>query len=298
MQLINGLVVKMLPLFPRYFVSAISRRYIAGETLLEAIAASSDLNESGFMVTLDVLGENIEKLEDAASAKDACIEVLDAIHENGIDGNISIKLTQFGLKIDKSACIENVKEIIDCARSYGNFVRIDMEDSTCTDDTIDICLQMVDYYDRVGVVIQAYLKRSEDDVKMLSSRGINLRICKGIYVESGQIAYKDPDKIRQNFARLLEIMVEASAYIAIATHDPMVIEKAKAIISNNNVPISGYEYQMLLGVAQPLRQQLVENGNRLRVYVPFGRHWYSYSTRRLKENPQIAGHIIQNLFKK
>ncbi len=298
MNPVNQFVVKILPVLPRSLVSLVSRRYIAGEGLEDAMEMSRQLNAEKAYVTMDVLGENITKLEDAEAAKNACLDVLDAINKNEIEGNISIKLTQLGLKLDKSFCIENVREIVDRAKSYDSFVRIDMEDSTCTDDTIEICLLMRDYYEQVGTVIQAYLKRSEEDVLMLAGRNVNLRICKGIYQESEKIAYKDPDRIRHNFIQLVKILMKQSVYVAIATHDPQLVNHSLSLIEAGELPTSAYEFQMLLGVAKTLRNELILKGHKLRVYVPFGRHWYAYSVRRLKENPQIAGYIFKNIFRR
>jgi proline dehydrogenase len=298
MALMNRVLVKVLPIFPRSFIYLFAQRYIAGETLDDAIRVSHQLNGQGMWVTMDVLGENITRLEEARAAKDACLRVLDAIDKNNVQGNISIKLTQMGLKIDKEACIDHVHEIVERARSYSNFVRIDMEDSSCTDDTIEICLRMREVYDRVGTVIQAYLKRSVDDVKELASKGVNLRICKGIYDEPPEIAYKDRNEIRENFMRLVNIMMDHRVYVAIATHDKVLIDQSYQEISRRQLKKEAYEFQMLLGVAERLRGKIVSDGHHLRVYVPFGQHWYPYSIRRMKENPQLAGYIVQNLFKR
>ena len=297
-SLFNRMLVKVLPVFPRSFVGLFSRRYIAGERLEDAIEVSRRLNAQGLWTTMDVLGENITNLEEATQAKEACLRVFDAIHENGIAGNLSIKLTQMGLKIDKSACTENVHEIVEKARQYGNFLRIDMEDSTCTDDTIEICLRMRKVYPRVGTVIQAYLKRSEQDVRELARQGVNLRICKGIYDEPASIAYKDREEIRENYRRLVEIMMDHKAYVAIATHDRVLVEHAYGEIARRKLSPEEYEFQMLLGVGENLRGQIVADGHHLRVYVPFGEHWYPYSLRRMKENPELAGYIVKNLFRK
>ncbi len=235
-------------------------------------------------------------MSEATAAKEACLQVLDAIEANGVNGNLSLKLTQMGLKIDKAACIENVAEIVDRAKKYKNFVRIDMEDSSCTDDTIEICLKMRERYPRVGTVIQAYLKRSENDVKMLAEKGVNLRICKGIYDEPASIAYKDREEIRRNYMKLVEIMMDHNVYVAIATHDKVLIDHAYQEIARRGLNPDQYEFQMLLGVAEKLRKQILNDGHYLRVYVPFGEHWYPYSLRRMKENPELAGYIVKNLF--
>lgn len=297
-RLFNRILVKILPVFPRSFVALFSRRYIAGERLEDAVEVSRQLNAQGFWTTMDVLGENITNLEEARKAKEACLQVYDAIAESGIQSNLSLKLTQMGLKVDKSACIENVQEIVERAKKYDNFLRIDMEDSSCTDDTIDICLRMRKIYPKVGTVIQAYLRRSENDVKELARQGVNLRICKGIYDEPESVAFKNREEIRENYKRLVNIMMDHKAYVAIATHDKVLIDHAYGEIARRKLTPDQYEFQMLLGVGENLRSQIVADGHHLRVYVPFGEHWYPYSMRRMKENPDLAGYIVKNLFRK
>lgn len=298
MGLINSLLVKMIPVFPKSFISLFSSRYIAGESLEDAIKESQNLNRQNMSITLDVLGENISDLTEATEAKNNCLAVLDAIDRNGIDGNLSIKLTQLGLKLDKSACEENVIEILEKAKNYNNFVRIDMEDSSCTNDTLDICLKMHKRYDRVGTVIQAYLKRSEADIRMLTKEGVNIRLCKGIYNESPAIAFKDRKEIQENYTRLMNIILDAGTYLGIATHDPFLVENAYRLIKEKNLSPDRYEFQMLLGISENLRGKIVADKHKMRVYVPFGEEWYPYSIRRFKENPQLAGYIIKNLFTK
>jgi len=295
MNSFNRLIVKILPLMPKSFVHLFAGRYIAGEHLDDALAEAGRLNEGRMTVTIDILGENISGLDEAALYRDAFLGVLDRIRDKGIDGNISLKLTQLGLKIDPRACVDNLTEIVDKARSQGNFVRIDMEDSTCTDDTIEICLAMHARYERVGTVIQSYLKRSQADVRMLAARGVSLRICKGIYNESPAIAFKGRDEIRNNFMGLLEILFDTGAFAAIATHDPVLVERSKSLIAARGLDSSRYEFQMLLGVAETLRQGVVDGGHGMRVYIPFGEAWYAYSLRRLQENPSLAAHILKNL---
>ncbi|GBD92624.1 proline dehydrogenase 1 [bacterium BMS3Abin05] len=298
MNLFNSAVVAILPLLPKSFVSLFSGRYIAGETLEDAVKTIIQLNKQNIMATQDLLGENITRKEEATQDKEMWFTILDAIEKNKLDSNISIKLTQLGLKLDKEFCFENVREIVEYADRYKNFVRIDMEDSTCTDDTLDILYRVRRDFTNVGIVIQAYLKRSEQDLKELTSQGINVRICKGIYNEAPEIAFKKPEEIRQNYLRLLMIMFDRKCYVGIATHDRYLIEKAIEAINTNAIPNDRYEFQMLLGVGDEYRTQLVQSGHRLRVYVPFGKDWFPYSLRRMKENPKVAGYVIKNLFKK
>lgn len=295
MNSFNRLIVQLLPLMPKTFVLLFAGRYIAGDRLEDAMKAASRLNGDRMTVTIDILGENISGLDEAGIYRDAFLGVLDRIRDEGIDGSISLKLTQLGLKIDRTACVDNLTEVVDKARSQDNFVRIDMEDSTCTDDTIEICLAMHARYERVGTVIQSYLKRSQADVRMLAARGVSLRICKGIYNESPAIAFKRRDEIRDNFMGLVEILFDTGAFAAIATHDPVLVERSKRLIEARGLDSSRYEFQMLLGVAETLRQGIVAGGHDMRVYIPFGEAWYAYSLRRLQENPSLAGHILKNL---
>ena len=298
MNLFNKTIVTILPFLPKSFVALFSSRYIAGETLDDAVATILGLNRQNIIATLDLLGENITQKKEATQDKEMWFKILDTIENKQINSNISIKLTQLGLKLDKGFCLENVQEIVHYANKYNNFVRIDMEDSTCTDDTLDIFYRVRKDFTNVGLVLQAYLKRSESDIRELAAQGINVRICKGIYNESPEIAYKDRETIRQNYLKLLDIMFDHKAYVGIATHDRFLIEKAIERIQSQRIPASQYEFQMLLGVGDEYRTELIRSGHRLRVYVPFGEDWFPYSLRRMKENPQVAGYIIKNLFKK
>jgi len=298
MNLFNKTIVAVLPFLPKPFVAMFSNRYIAGETLDDAVATILQLNQQNIMATLDLLGENITQKEEATHYKEMWFKILDTIENRRLTSNISIKLTQLGLKLDKTFCFENVREIVQYANKYKNFVRIDMEDSTCTDDTLDILYHVRKEFTNVGIVLQAYLKRSETDIRELAKQRINVRICKGIYNESPEIAYKDREAIRRNYLKLLDIMIDHKAYVGIATHDRFLIEKAVERIQTEKIPATDYEFQMLLGVGDEYRVELVRSGHPLRVYVPFGQDWFPYSLRRMKENPQVAGYIIKNLFKK
>lgn len=297
MNWINRLIVGILPIFPKSFIWIFSQRYIAGKSLSDGLVKTKQLNSLGCCTTMDVLGEDISRLEEATLAKEECIRVLDAIKEHRLDANLSLKLTQLGLRLDKKQCYQNVREIVDKAKQVGNFVRIDMEDSTCTEDTLDIYRQLRKEFNNVGAVIQAYMKRSQDDVKRLIEDGLaHLRICKGIYDEPAEIALKDRQEIRENYMVLVQMMLESSSYIGIATHDKVLVDRCLDLIQSKNIQQSKYEFQMLLGVTEHLRGEIVSRGHRLRVYVPYGEQWYGYCMRRMKENPRVAGHIIKNLF--
>ena len=246
---------------------------------------------------MDLLGEDIKDANETEEVKNGIISILRAINEKKLDSNLSIKPTQLGLKIDKELAYENIHAVLDEARKSGNFVRIDMEDATTTEDTIAIyrCLRK-EGYNNTGVAIQAYLHRSETDVQALVKEGTNLRICKGIYNESPTIAYKDRQEIRKNFLKLLRIVFEGGSYVGIATHDDFLIDGAYQLIQEFGLDRTKYEFQMLLGVREKRRDEIVRNGHRLRVYVPFGEKWYAYSMRRLKENPHMAWYITKAIF--
>ena len=297
MSFLNKLIVSALPIVPKALVGQFSRRYIAGVTLQDAVRVIRDLNGKRLMATMDLLGEDIHEESQAAGMKSSLIQMFETIKRSNLDSNVSVKLSQLGLRIDKNVCFENVRSIVEEARKLGNFVRIDMEDSTTTNDTIEIYKRLREWgFENVGIVIQAYLKRSDADIRALVKLKANFRICKGIYIESSDIAYQDRDDIRRNFVLLVRTIIENGCYVGIATHDEYLVEKSYDLIQRNSLDRSRYEFQMLLGVREALRDKILSDGHRLRVYVPYGEQWYAYSMRRLKENPQIAGYIMKALF--
>ena len=293
MNLLNSFVVRSLPFIPKAVVGAVASRYIAGETLSDAVATVRRLNGEGAMATVDVLGEDIVTQDQATDSMFGSLEVLKAIAKHSLDSNLSVKLTSLGLKMERQFCIGNLDQIVTAAAKQNNFVRIDMEDHTCTDGTLELYRHMRSRHGNVGIVIQAYLHRSEEDVRRLTAEGANVRLCKGIYNEPPQVAIKDRAGIQRNYLFLLRILLDAGCYVGIATHDDVLIDGAKALLAERKVDRSRYEFQMLLGVRDERRKQLLAEGHRLRVYVPFGKDWYGYSTRRLKENPQMAGHVFK-----
>jgi len=297
MEFLNRLIVGIMPIFPKSFIWLFSKRYVAGKSISDALEKTKDLNSIGCAATIDVLGEDITTMEEATASREESIRVLEAIHTNNLDGSLSVKLTSLGLCINKEQCYKNVRGLVQRARDLGNFVRIDMEDATCTDDTLEIYRRLRKEFDNVGAAIQAYLKRSREDVKSLMEEGTtNLRICKGIYDESKEIAFKDKEEIRSSYIDLIRMMLESGSFVGIATHDKLLVDKSLEMIKSLHIPKSKYEFQMLFGVTENLRHELVSQGHRLRVYVPYGEQWYGYSLRRLKENPRLAGYIIKNLF--
>jgi len=297
MSILNKLIVNALPLIPKPVVGKVAKRYIAGTTLPDGIRVVRELNRKGMMTTMDLLGEDVNDGKEANQVKDNILPILRAIKENGLDSNMSIKPTQLGLKIDKELCFRNVREVVSEASKLGNFVRIDMEDATTTDDTLALYRRLrKDGFKNIGVVIQAYMHRSESDVKALVQEEANIRLCKGIYNELPSIAYKGHQEIRDNYVSLLRMILEGGSYVGIATHDDYLLEQADSIIRKQGTKEDRYEFQMLLGVRENRRDQIVRNGHRLRVYVPYGEQWYAYSTRRLKENPMMAWYITKAIF--
>ena len=286
MALLDRALVHLLPAVPRPIVRRIADRYIAGEEIDDAVATVEQLNAEKMTATIDVLGEEIHNAEEAQEIVDAYHDTLDAIGEHGLDANVSVKPTAVGLKLGYDVGSANVESLVRHAAETGNFVRIDMEDSTTTDDTLRMYRELRDAgLDNVGVVLQARLRRTLDDIAALADLQPNVRICKGIYLEPDEIAYTDFEEIRESYVQSLEALVETASYVGIATHDEFLISEGKRIAKEQ------YEFQMLLGVRASLGRELVEEGERLRIYVPFGRQWYEYSLRRLQENPRIAGYV-------
>ena len=296
MKALNAVVVKTLPLVPKPIVKRVASRYVAGETLEDALSCVASLNAEGCTATLDVLGEDVTRLEETAPTVLAYRRALAEMAQRKLDSNISVKLTALGLKLDPAHCRREFARIVEAARALDTFVRIDMEDSSVTDETLAIYFESLPAYAKVGAVLQAYLKRSPADARRIAALRGNVRVCKGIYVEPPEIAYQDAERIREGFMELLEILLSAGSHVGIATHDPVLVERALVLLRRLSVPRDRYEFQMLLGVAGSLRRRLVADGHRLRVYVPYGEAWYAYSVRRLKENPAIAGHVLKGLF--
>lgn len=294
MEAINQLIVKLVQLMPKPVVGFFSKKYIAGETLQEAIDFVKKLNSKGIYATMDVLGESVTSKEESIHCKNEALEVLDAIEKNKLMANLSIKPTQMGLAIDEQFAYEQVLELVKKAAEYKNFVRIDMEDSPFTDKTINLYKKIYADYKNVGIVIQSYMRRSLTDVVTLNKIGTNYRLCKGIYVEPASIAYKDKQEVRDNYLKLLDQMFKDGNYVGIATHDKYLIDEAYKMIKEKNIPKDKFEFQMLCGVREDLRDKINADGYKIRIYVPFGKDWYAYSIRRLKENPSVAGHITKS----
>jgi len=295
--LLNKLIVAIVKLMPHGMVYFFAKRYIAGEKLQDAIDLVKTLNKKGILATMDVLGESITTKEEVILAKTECLAVLNAIHENKLGSNLSIKPTSLGLNIDPEFAYQQIKELVQRAKELNNFVRMDMEDSTVTQITIDVFKRLRSEYDNVGIVLQSYLKRTYNDVVDLNKIGTNYRLCKGIYIEPAEIAFREKQAVRDSYVRSLEKMMKDGNYVGIATHDDYLVKEALRLKKELNVPDNRMEFQMLYGVKEDLRDRLVKEGHKVRIYTPFGKDWYKYSIRRLQENPNVAGQVFTNIFK-
>ncbi len=300
-----------LPLIPRPLVRFAAAPYVAGDEPADALARTASLNEQGLAATLALLGEEVDSRGLAAEGTALYVDLVDQLADRGLDCNVSVKLTLLGLKIERELCRNHLALLVERAAERGNFVRIDMEDHTCTTATLDLYRDVLAESrarragagsngsgaggDAVGVVLQAYLHRTLADIAALPERA-NVRLCKGIYVEPPSVAITDYHKVRRNFLASLEALFDRGAYVGIATHDDYLLRESAAMIEHRGLGKDGYEFQMLLGVTEERRDRLARAGRRVRIYVPYGRQWYAYSTRRLRENPSIAGHVARAFF--
>ncbi len=299
MSLLDKAVVMALPLVPKPIVGFFSKRYIAGATRDEAFRVVRELEREGAMATLDILGEFISSLDQADENVRAYVDLVRQVSaERFAEANVSVKLTALGLLLDRSRCLTNMRALVGAAAETNGFVRIDMEDAQCTDATLAMYRTLrAEFPGRVGVVLQARLRRTMDDIDAATVEPANFRLCKGIYLEPRAIAYTDPDIIRSNFTLALARMFERKAYVGIATHDERLVWEALRLVRQFGLTPAQYEFQMLLGVEEELRRILLAGGHRLRVYVPYGEEWHAYSVRRLRESPQIAGHALKALLR-
>lgn len=300
--MINKLIASVLPYFPKKFVWFFSKRYIAGETMNDAINVSHELQSSGAWVTIDLLGEFITQIEQALINEHKYIGVIEKFSKEVLNATFSLKPTSFGLLLDYELCYRYVREVVAKASKTGHLVRIDMEDSACVDKEIDLYKRLHQEFPlNVGLVIQSYLKRTDSDIEDLvkwhsTARPVNIRLCKGIYNEPESKAYKLHDQINRKYLENLDRLLKNGVYVGIATHDKFLVDGARDIIKKYSLSKKGYEFQMLYGVTPELRAKIISHGHPMRVYVPFGVDWFGYSTRRLKENPSLTGHIIKALF--
>jgi proline dehydrogenase len=297
LSLVDSAIVRLLPAVPKQVVRRISEHYIAGEELDDALRVVLELNAEGKLATLDVLGEEVTDPEEARAIAGSYREAIDAFKRGSLDSNISVKPTALGLNLSYELFRENLEDVVRHAAERDNFVRIDMEDSSTTDDTLRIYRELREAgHDNVGIVLQARLKRTIDDVRALAELRPNVRVCKGIYLEPPEIGFRDFEAVQASFVQILKELLEGGSYVGIATHDEWLLEQGKRLVAEHALAHDDYEFQMLLGVRPALGDELVREGHRLRIYTPFGRHWYSYSLRRLQENPKIAGYIAADTF--
>ena len=297
--MLNQLIIKTMPLVPKSIIHMVAKKYIAGDTLDDAVRVTKDFEKLGGMTTIDVLGEFVTSKDRALHEKESAKLVLKAIKENNLPTYLSVKPTSLGLGIDPDFAYENIKELLTIAASDGIFVRIDMENSPFTDLTLDLFRKFrADGFQNVGIVIQAYMRRSEADIKSLIELKPSIRLCKGIYREAPEIAYQGKDEVRNNYKKLLDLILDNGLNVGIATHDDILLNYALEQIEKRNLDRNDYEFQMLLGVREEKRNAILKMGHRLRIYVPFGVDWYGYATRRLKENPDMAGMIFKAIFVK
>jgi proline dehydrogenase len=297
MSIVDRVVASSLPLVPRPIVRKVADPYIAGETIDDLLRVAKRMNADGYMVAAAILGEFVSRREEAEEAVREYQGLLRSLSEHQVDAYIHVKPTHLGLTIDHDLCVENVRAVLGFARPLGLFVRLDMEDSPCIDGTLRVYHAVRGEFDNVGVVIQSRMRRSLDDVRELARVKANVRVCKGIYLEPHSVAFTDPELISRNFIVLVEELLGAGCYTAIATHDERLVFESERLIDHMGTPRSAYEFQMLLGVLEPLRKLVRSRGHRLRVAVPYGAHWYAYSVRRLRKNPAVAGYVLKAMFK-
>ena len=275
----------------------LAKRFVAGDNFEEAKGAVRKLNADGLLATLDVLGENVSSKDDAVKSRDAYLALLKGIKEEKLNANVSLKLTQMGLDFDLSFCIDNLKMIVRKAKEYNNFVRVDMEGSPYTQKTLDAFNAVYkEYKGYVGIVIQAYLYRSDEDIKLLNSSSIPVRLCKGAYKEDPTVAIKNMRDIQKNYMTLSKRLLENGGYPAFATHDPELIKELKSYVSEKNIPKEKFEFQMLYGIRRKLSKKLADEGFKVRIYVPFGTHWLPYTLRRLRERKENVFFALKGFF--
>ena len=297
MKLINNLIIQILPFLPKFLVKIVASPYIAGITDEEMLQNVEKLNQKGFKVAIDILGEHVQTENEAKEVTNRYVAIYDEISKRNLLANLSIKLTHIGQDLGLDIVEKNLSKLVEAAKKNNNFLRLDMENAPYTSETIKLYKEMFNHYNQIGIVIQAYLHRSIDDIKALSNDKFNVRICKGIYVEDPSLVLNDYNDIRENYISLVKESLNNGSYVGIATHDEFLIDSLYSWILEKNISKDRYEFQVLHGVPmQKKLKKLMDDGNTVRVYLPYGDNWYDYSVRRLKENPKMAGYIIKNLF--
>ena len=299
MKLINNLLIQIIPFLPKSFIKLFASPYIAGITDDEMLSTVKNLNAKGYDTAIDILGEHVKTEKEATEITEKYANLYDEISSRSLQANLSIKLTHIGQDLGYDIVKKNLMILTKKAKKHHNFLRLDMENSPYISETITLYKEALEVYADIGIVLQAYMYRSIDDLNALANEQFNCRVCKGIYIESEDIAYTDYEKIRENYIKLVQTGLQKGSYIGIAGHDEYLINNLYQWIQDNNIPKTQYEFQVLYGVPmEKILQKLIQEGNKIRVYVPYGDNWYDYSIRRLKENPKMAGYIIKNLFKK
>ena len=299
MKLINNLLIQIIPFLPKSFIKLFASPYIAGITDDEMLSTVKNLNTKGYDTAIDILGEHVKTEKEAREITEKYANLYDEISSRSLQANLSIKLTHIGQDLGYDIVKKNLMILTKKAKKHHNFLRLDMENSPYISETITLYKEALEVYADIGIVLQAYMYRSMDDLNALANEQFNCRVCKGIYIESEDIAYADYEKIRENYIKLVQTGLQKGSYIGIAGHDEYLINNLYQWIQDNNIPKTQYEFQVLYGVPmEKILQKLIQEGNKIRVYVPYGDNWYDYSIRRLKENPKMAGYIIKNLFKK
>ena len=297
MKLINNLIIQIIPFLPKFFVKIVASPYIAGITDEEMLENVKKLNDKGFKVAIDILGEHVKTKDEATAVTNRYANLYNEITNRKLQANISIKLTHIGQDLGQNFVQNNLFKLVEAAKNNNNFLRLDMENTPYTDQTIKLYEIMKEKYDKIGIVIQSYLKRSMSDIERLADKNFNVRICKGIYVEDEKLVFNDYSLIRESFIELVKKCLEKGTYVGIATHDEYLIDNIYSWIIENDISKNKYEFQVLHGVPmQKKLKKLINEGNTVRVYLPYGDNWYDYSVRRLKENPKMAGYIIKNIF--
>ena len=297
MKLINNLIIQIIPFLPKFFVKIVASPYIAGITDEEMLENVKKLNDKGFKVAIDILGEHVKTKDEATAVTNRYANLYNEITNRKLQANISIKLTHIGQDLGQNFVQNNLFKLVEAAKNNNNFLRLDMENTPYTDQTIKLYEIMKEKYDKIGIVIQSYLKRSMSDIERLADENFNVRICKGIYVEDEKLVFNDYSLIRESFIELVKKCLEKGTYVGIATHDEYLIDNIYSWIIENDISKNKYEFQVLHGVPmQKKLKKLINEGNTVRVYLPYGDNWYDYSVRRLKENPKMAGYIIKNIF--
>ena len=299
MEMINSLLATIMPYLPKFFVRPFAKPYVAGESIDSVIKIAKKLNDNGFSTTLDILGEFVNSKEEANKIKNAYSELIKKISTKKLDSTISVKLTHLGLGLDSNLGEKNFHSLSLIGKENNVGITIDMENSPYTSKTFGIYKNALIDNEQLGTVIQAYLYRSLDDIKQLDSSSLNLRICKGIYNESQDIAIQNRSAINDNYFEMAKTLLNGQGYACLATHDITLIDRLESFIDENNISPRRFEFQVLYGVPMGNRlEKLKKKGYKIRVYVPFGEAWFEYSVRRLKENPKIISYVLKNLFKK